>query len=110
MRKAQFSEGQMVKILRAADKTPVAQMAKQYWISERTVYVWRKRYGKRIRRLRAKGGISCLRCAASRLQGRFAVKTRIENRIAPAFRWLPMEGFPEPTLPYVCRTRIHRIS
>jgi putative transposase len=46
MKKRRFSEQQMVKILREADRTPIAGVAKERGVSERRIDVWRRRFGK----------------------------------------------------------------
>ena len=46
----------MVKILREADKSPVAEVATKHGVSVQTIYGWRQRYGQLapedVRRLR----------------------------------------------------------
>jgi putative transposase len=45
MRKGKFTDDEMVKILREAERSSVAEVAKKYAVSEQTLYVWRKRFG-----------------------------------------------------------------
>lgn len=45
MKKARFSDEQIVRILRETDHHPVVEISKKHGVSDATIYAWRKRFG-----------------------------------------------------------------
>lgn len=45
MKKTRLNDEQIVRILREADQSPVAEVAKRHGISLPSIYAWRKRFG-----------------------------------------------------------------
>ena len=45
MKRSRYSDEQIVKILREADKDTVPEVAKRHGVSEASIYAWRKRFG-----------------------------------------------------------------
>ena len=57
MKRARFTDEQIVRILQEADRSPVAEVAKRHGVSEPSTYAWRKKFGDMgtddVRRLKA---------------------------------------------------------
>ena len=45
MKRARFSDEQIVRILQEADRSPIAEVAKSHGVSEPSIYSWRKKFG-----------------------------------------------------------------
>ena len=45
MKRARFSDEQIVQILQEADRSPIAEVAKHHGVSEPSIYSWRKKFG-----------------------------------------------------------------
>jgi putative transposase len=44
MKRARFSDEQIVQILQEADRNPIAEVAKHHGVSEPSIYSWRKKF------------------------------------------------------------------
>jgi len=45
MKRARFTDEQIVRILQEADRPPVAEVTKRHGVSEPSIYAWRKKFG-----------------------------------------------------------------
>ncbi|AIU28404.1 transposase [Pandoraea pnomenusa] len=48
MKKNRYSDEQIVRILREADRDTVPEVAKRHGVSEASIYAWRKRFGEMV--------------------------------------------------------------
>ena len=45
MKRASFSDEQLVRIMQEVDRLPIAEVAKRHGVSKSSIYSWRKKFG-----------------------------------------------------------------
>jgi len=76
MKKSRYSEEQIVRMLRKADRDPVVEVAKRHGVSDASIYAWRKRFGEMVS------------SDVKRLNALAAVTTTMRSSIGPIRAWV----------------------
>eukprot|EP01037_Dinobryon_pediforme_P039647 gene39647-48372_t len=110
MKKARFTDEQIVRILQEADRDPIAAVAKRHGVGESSIYVWRKRFGdmgtddvKRLRNLEQENS-RLKKILAERdleIEARYAIERGVSQRRACALLQVARSG-----LTYTCKMPI----